>query len=121
MRAAELEQPSPIPRMGRWRSRRPEHSDRSLPSERLPSERSCGWRGLLLPWRSAPAAASCLPKQRLVPLLRRSFPGVDVRPRGIDDAAAFAEADVAAHYETIAFHYAKTADEMRRSLVPLQS
>ena len=62
-----------------------------------------------------------LAEKRLVPLLRRSFPEVDVRPRGVDDAAAFAEADLVAHYETAAFHYAKTADEMRRSLVRLQA
>jgi hypothetical protein len=62
-----------------------------------------------------------LAEPRLVPLLRRSFPGVDVRPRGTDDAAAFAEADVAAYYETIAFHYAKNAEEMRRSFVPLRA
>ena len=61
-----------------------------------------------------------LAERRLVPLLRRSFPGVDVRPRGTDDAAALAEADVAAYYETIAIHYAKTAEEMRRSFVPLR-
>ena len=62
-----------------------------------------------------------LAEARLVPLLRRSFPGVDVRPRGIDDTAAFAEADVTAYYETIALRYAKTADEMRRSFVPLRA
>ena len=44
-----------------------------------------------------------------------------MRPRGIDDNAAFAEADVAAHYEMIALRYAKTADEMRRSFVPLRA
>jgi hypothetical protein len=62
-----------------------------------------------------------LVEARLVPLLRRSFPGVDVRPRGIDDTAAFAEADVAAYYETIALHYAKTAEEMRRCFVPMRA
>lgn len=61
-----------------------------------------------------------LAEGRLVPLLRRSFAGVDVRGRDIDDAAAFAEADVAAYYETIALHYAKTAEEMRRSFLPLR-
>ena len=44
-----------------------------------------------------------------------------MRPRGIDNAAAFAEADVAAYYETIALHYANTAEEMRRSFVPLRA
>ena len=62
-----------------------------------------------------------LAEPRLVPLLGRSFAGAFVRPRGIEDAAAFAEADVAAYYETIAFHYARTAEEMRRSFVPLSA
>jgi hypothetical protein len=62
-----------------------------------------------------------LAESRLVPLLQRSFPEVDVRPRGVDDAAAFAEADVATHYETVALHYAKTADELRRSIVRLRA
>jgi hypothetical protein len=61
-----------------------------------------------------------LAEPRLVPLLRRSFAGVDVRPRGADDDAVLAEVDVAAYYETIAFHHAKTAEEMQRSLVTLR-
>ena len=43
-----------------------------------------------------------------------------MRPRGIDEAAAFAEADVAAYYETIALHTVKTAEDMKRSFVPLR-
>ena len=62
-----------------------------------------------------------LTEKRLVPLLRRSFSGIDVRPRGIDDAAAISDADVAAYFETIAFHYAKNSEEMRRSFVPLRA
>jgi SAM-dependent methyltransferase len=62
-----------------------------------------------------------LTEDRLVPLLRRSFPRVDVRARGIDDAAALSEADVTAYFETIAFHCAKNAEEMRRSFVPLRA
>jgi hypothetical protein len=62
-----------------------------------------------------------LSEWRLVPLLRRSFPEAEVRPRGIDDDPIWAEADVAAYYETIAFHYAKTAEEMRRSFAPLRA
>lgn len=62
-----------------------------------------------------------LSEPRLVPLLARSFPGVDVRPRGVDDATVFAEADFGAYYETIAFHTAKTAEEMRRSFVPVRA
>ena len=61
-----------------------------------------------------------LAEPRLVPLLRRSFAGVDVRPRDVDNSAALAEVEVAAYYETIAFHFAKTAEEMRRSFVALR-
>jgi hypothetical protein len=61
-----------------------------------------------------------LAEPRLVPLLRRSFAGVDVRPRDVDDSAALAEVEVAAYYETIAFHFTKTAEEMRRSFVALR-
>lgn len=62
-----------------------------------------------------------LTERRLVPLLRRSFAGTDVRPKGGDDAAAMSEADVIAYFETIALHYAKNAEEMRRSFVPLRA
>ncbi|MGD9501087.1 MAG: hypothetical protein AB7V40_01205 [Methyloceanibacter sp.] len=62
-----------------------------------------------------------LTEKRLVPLLSRSFPGVDVRARGADDEAAMAEADVAAYWETIALHCAKNAEELRRSFVPLRA
>jgi hypothetical protein len=62
-----------------------------------------------------------LTEKRLVPLLRRSFPGADVRPRGAHDAAAMSEADIVAYFETIAFHFAKNAEEIRRSFVPLRA
>ena len=61
-----------------------------------------------------------LAERRLVPLLRRTFPGADVRARGVDDDAAFAEADVTASYQTIAFHHARTAEALQRSFVPLR-
>jgi hypothetical protein len=60
-----------------------------------------------------------LTEPRLVPLLRRTFATADVRPRGTEEAAAFAEADVAAYYELIAFHFAKTSEEMSGYFVPL--
>jgi hypothetical protein len=62
-----------------------------------------------------------LTEKRLVPLLRRSFPKAEVRARGADDAAAMAEADIVAYFETIAFHYAKNAEAMRQSFVPLRA
>jgi hypothetical protein len=62
-----------------------------------------------------------LTEKRLVPLLGRSFSGIDVRPRGVDDAGAMAEADVAAYLETIAFHYAKNSEELRRCFVRLRA
>ena len=118
IRAARLEQECPIPD---WEGG--DLTGRSIvvraymPKDRIGEE-------LRLARFIAPVARRArhcivLAERRLVPLLRRSFAGVDVRPRGVDDAAAFAEADVAAYYETIAFHYAKNAEEMRRSFVPL--
>ncbi len=62
-----------------------------------------------------------LTEPRLVPLLARSFQGVAVRPRGLDDAVGFAEADVVAYYETIALRFARNAAEMRRAFVPLRA
>jgi hypothetical protein len=62
-----------------------------------------------------------LTEKRLVPLLRRSFSGTDVRPMGIDDAAVMSEADVIAYFETIAFHHVKSAEAMKRSFVPLRA
>lgn len=60
-----------------------------------------------------------LAEPRLVPLLRRTFPGADVRPRGAE-GAAHAEADVAAYYQTVAAHHARSAEEMRRAFTPLR-
>jgi len=62
-----------------------------------------------------------LTEPRLVPIVARSFQGVDARPRGLKDAAAFAEADIFAYYETIALRFARNAAEMRRSFVPLRA
>ena len=115
-RAAELDQPSPIPE---W-----DGSDLAglsvlvrayTPRDRIGEE-------LRLARFIAPVAKQArrcivLAEPRLVPLLQRSFDGIEVRPRGIDEAAAFAEADVAAYYETIALHTVKTAEDMKRSFV----
>ena len=118
-RAAELDQPSPLPE---W-----DGSDLAglsvlvrayMPRDRVGEE-------LRLARFIAPAARQArrcvvLAEPRLVPLLQRSFDGIEVRPRGIDEAAAFAEADVAAYYETIALHTVKTAEDMKRSFVSLR-
>jgi hypothetical protein len=120
MRAAALEQPSPLPEWdggdlaGRTLLIR-SYAPKNRVGEDLRLSRFIG--------QAARRADRCiaLAEPRLVPLLRRSFPGVDVRPRGVDEAAALAEADVVAHYETIAFYYAKNAADMRASLVPLQA
>ena len=119
-RAAELDQPTPIPE---W-----DGSDLAglsvlvrayTPRDRVGEE-------LRLARFIAPAAKQArrcivLGERRIVPLLQRSFDGIEVRPRGIDDAAALAEADVAAYYETIALHTVKTAEDMRRAFVPLRA
>ena len=118
-RAAELDQPTPIPE---W-----DGSDLAglsvlvrayTPRDRVGEE-------LRLARFIAPVAKQArrcivLAEPRLVPLLQRSFDGIEVRPRGIDEAAAFAEADVAAYYETIALYTVKTAEDMKRSFVSLR-
>ena len=62
-----------------------------------------------------------LAEPRLVPILRRTFEGVDVRTHGIDDNDALAEADVVASFETLGFYLAKTAEDLMRSFVPLRA
>jgi hypothetical protein len=120
MRAAAMQQPSPIPE---WNG-----SDLTgktilvrayTPRDRVGEE-------LRLARFIAPVAKQArrcivLAEPRLVALLARSFPGVEVRPRGVDDNAAFAEADVDAYYETVAFQTAKDAEQVRRSFVPLRA
>jgi hypothetical protein len=55
---------------------------------------------------AGPRAKRCiaLVEPRLVPLFRRSFPGIDVREAGPADADAYAQADVVASYETVLSH-----------------
>ena len=104
-RAAELDQPSPLPEWdGSDLAGRTVLVRAYTPRDRVGEE-------LRLARFIAPAARQArrcivLGEPRLVPLLQRSFDGIEVRPRGIDDAAAFAEADVGAYYETIALHTA---------------
>jgi hypothetical protein len=62
-----------------------------------------------------------LAEPRLVPILRRTFEGVDVRTRGVDEKRAVAEAHVVASVDTLGFHFAKTAEDLSRSLVPLRA
>ena len=118
-RAAELDQPSPIPEWdGSDLAGRTVLVRAYTPRDRVGEE-------LRLARFIAPAARQArrcvvLAEPRLVPLLQRSFDGVEVRPRGIDEAAAFAEADVTAYYETIALHTVKTAEDMKRSFVSLR-
>lgn len=120
MRAAAMQQPSPLPE---WDGS--DLTDKTIlvraytPRDRVGEE-------LRLARFIAPVAKQArrcivLAEPRLVALLARSFPGVEVRPRGIDDNAAFAEADVGAYYETVAFQTAKNADQVRRSFVPLRA
>ena len=115
-RAAELDQPSPLPE---W-----DGSDLAglsvlvrayTPRDRVGEE--LRFARFIAPAARQARRCVVLAEPRLVPLLQRSFDGIEVRPRGIDDAAAFAEADVAAYYETIALHTVKTAEDMKRAFV----
>ena len=119
-RAAELDQPSPLPEWdGGDLAGRTVLVRAYMPRDRIGEE-------LRLARFIAPVAKQArrcivLGERRLVPLLQRSFDGIEVRPRGIDDAAAFAEADVGAYYESIALHCVKTAEDMSRAFVPLRA
>ncbi|MGB0057750.1 MAG: hypothetical protein WBQ20_13560, partial [Methyloceanibacter sp.] len=119
MRATALKQQSPIPE---WDGSN--LADRSIlirsyaPKSRIGEELRLA--RFIAPVAERARRCMVLAEPRLVPLLRRSFAGVDVRPRDVDDSAALAEVEVAAYYETIAFHFAKTAEEMRRSFVALR-
>jgi hypothetical protein len=119
-RAAELDQPSPLPEWdGSDLDGRTVLVRAYMPRDRIGEE-------LRLARFFAPVAKQArrcivLGERRLVPLLQRSFDGIEVRPRGIDDAAAFAEADVGAYYESIVLHCVKTAEDMRRAFVPLRA
>lgn len=62
-----------------------------------------------------------LAERRLVPLYRRSFPGVEVRESSTDDSTAFAEADVVASYETLEQHLFDDAFARRGGLTPLKA
>ena len=120
VRAAALEQPSPLPEWdGSDLAGRTILVRAYTPRKRVGEE-------LRLARFIAPVAAQAgrcilLAEPRLVPILARSFPETEVRPRGIDDAAAFAEADVAAYYETIGLHTVKTGEDMRRAFVRLKA
>lgn len=61
-----------------------------------------------------------LAEPRLVPLFRRSFPGVDVRESGPNDGEAYAQADVVASYETLTQHLAATNAARIGGLAPLK-
>ena len=118
MRTAELHQPSSIPE---WQGE--DLTDRKIlvrayvPKDRIGEELRLA--RFIAPVAQRARGCIVLAEPRLVPLLRRSFPGADVRSRKVYDDPPFAEVDVGAYYETIAFHYARTAEEMSRSFVPL--
>ena len=120
VRAAELEQPSPLPEWdGSDLAGRTILVRAYTPRKRIGEE-------LRMARFIAPVAAQAgrcilLAEPRLVPILARSFPEIEVRPRDVDDAAAFAEADVAAYYETVALHTVKTKDDMRRAFMRLKA
>jgi hypothetical protein len=75
--------------------------------------------------RLAPLAAErvgrcvLIAEARLVPLLRRSFPQIEVREGGLEDGAAFTDADFAASYETLVLHLGRTPAELIAGFTPL--
>jgi hypothetical protein len=119
-RAAELDQPSPIPEWdGGDLAGRTVLVRAYTPRDRIGEELRLA--RFIAPVSRQARRCIVLGDRRLVPLLQRSFAGVEVRPRGIDEAAAFAEADIGAYYETIALRCVKTAEDMKRAFVPLRA
>ena len=57
---------------------------------------------------------------RLIPLLARSFPSLDLRAKGICDEAVRAEADVVAGFETLMQHLVPDAATLAASFSPLR-
>ena len=118
IRATALKQQSPIPE---WDGS--DLAGRSILIRSYASESRIG-EELRLARFIAPVAQRArrcivLAEPRLVPLLRRSFRWSRCAPAGYRRRCRLRRGDVAAYYETIAFHYAKTVEEMRRSFVPL--
>src|SRR5262245_55219762 len=108
IRAAKIKQPSPIPEWdGGDLAGKTILVRAYTPRDRIGEEVRLA--RFIAPVAKKARHCIVLGEPRLVPLLARSFPGVEVRPRGIDDDAAFAEADVGAYFETIAFHTGKNA------------
>jgi hypothetical protein len=110
-----LEPPSPLPE---WDGA--DLSDRNLLVVSRNQHAGAVLRlGRLLPL-AARRARRCiaLVEARLVPLFRRSFPGIDVRDAG--QAEAYVDADVIASYETLIEHVGLTEDGRVVPLAPLQ-
>ena len=61
-----------------------------------------------------------LVEPRLVALFRRSFPEVEVHPRGIEDAKAHAMADAVAGYRTLTRYFGFDDDALRAGFTPLR-
>jgi hypothetical protein len=57
---------------------------------------------------------------RLIPLFARTFPGLDLRPKGTDHEKARAEADAVATYETLLQHLAPDAATLAATFIPLR-
>lgn len=57
---------------------------------------------------------------RLVSLFSRTFPGLDIRPKGTDHEKARSEADVVASFETLVQHLAPDAATLAASFSPLR-
>jgi hypothetical protein len=61
-----------------------------------------------------------LVEPRLVQLFRRSFPQVEVRPHGVEDAKAHAIADIVAGYRTLTRHFGFDDEAVRAGFTALR-
>jgi hypothetical protein len=64
---------------------------------------------------------SVLAEERLVPIFRRSFPGVKIHAMGVDDDGLRAQADAVAGVEELAALFARDADSLGATFVPLRA
>jgi len=72
---------------------------------------------------AAAGAKHCivLAEPRLVSLLRRSFPDIDIRPSGYDDMAAEAQADAIATVANLRAHLATDPETIAAAFTPLRA
>jgi hypothetical protein len=114
----------------RWMRGKPEWDGRGLPGRTLLIGSDDHQIGALLRYarliglavqHSRARKCIVLTEDKLIRLLGRSFPEVDFRVMGRDDASALAEADAVAAFETLCTLFANDRAAIVRTFVPLRA